>query len=61
MFDLYNNLYKYGLMKASDIKDMVIYLPAFGLTPLDYEKITGKSWTDEEAKTTEEAKAPTQS
>ena len=55
MFDLYNNLYKYGLMKASDIRDMVIYLPAFGLTPLDYEKITGKSWNDEEAKTPEQS------
>ncbi|MHA7611521.1 hypothetical protein ACX2QB_04025 [Weissella viridescens] len=61
MFDLYNNLYKYGLMKASDIKDMVIYLTAFGLTPLDYEKITGKSWNEEETKTTEEAKTPDQS
>lgn len=42
-------------MKASDIRDMVIYLPAFGLTPLDYEKITGKSWNDEEAKTPEQS------
>lgn len=44
MVDLYKNLFKMGLMSASDIEDMVIYMPAFGLTPLDYETITGQPW-----------------
>ena len=61
MFEIYDHLYKLVMIKASEIKDIVIYLTAFGLTPLDYEKITGKSWNDEEAKTTEEAKTPEQS
>ncbi|WP_185696070.1 hypothetical protein [Weissella viridescens] len=51
MFDLYNNLYKLGLMKASDIQDIVTYLPTFGLTPLDYEKITGQAWPKEQETT----------
>lgn len=54
MFEIYDHLYKLGGIKASEIKDIVIYLTAFGLTPLDYEKITGKSWNDEEAKTPEQ-------
>ena len=61
MFEIYDHLYKLGGIKASDIKDIVTYLPAFGLTPLDYEKITGKYWNEEETKTTEEAKTPDQS
>ena len=55
MFEIYDHLYKLGGIKASEIKDIVIYLTAFGLTPLDYEKITGKSWNDEEAKTPEQS------
>lgn len=44
MVEVYKNLYKMGLMSASDIEDMVIYMPFFGFKPLDYEEITGKSW-----------------
>ncbi|MCB6839405.1 hypothetical protein LIX87_00040 [Weissella viridescens] len=61
MFETYEHLYKIGGVKASELKEIVTYLTEFGLTPLDYEKITGKSWNDEESKTTEEAKTPEQS
>ncbi|MBM7617241.1 hypothetical protein JOC36_000790 [Weissella uvarum] len=44
MKEMYKNFYKMGLMSAQDIYDMVIYLPAFGFTPLDYEEITGQTW-----------------
>ncbi|WP_419154085.1 hypothetical protein [Weissella viridescens] len=47
MVELYRNLYKLGLMKDSDIQDIVTYMPLFGLTPLDYESITGKEWPKE--------------
>lgn len=61
MFEIYDHLYKLGAVKASELKDIVTYLTAFGLTPLDYEKITGKPWNEEETNTTEEAKTPLQS
>lgn len=44
MKEMYKKFYKMGLMSAQDIYNMVIYLPAFGFTPLDYEEITGKPW-----------------
>ncbi|MBS0949508.1 hypothetical protein JK159_03830 [Weissella minor] len=44
MVELYRNLFKMGLMTANDIEDIVIYMPLFGVTPLDYEQITGQSW-----------------
>ncbi|MCB6840907.1 hypothetical protein LIX87_07840 [Weissella viridescens] len=61
MFEIYDHLYKLGGVKASELKEIVTYLTEFGLTPLDYEKITGKSWNEEESKTTEEANTPEQS
>ncbi|MHA7611245.1 hypothetical protein [Weissella viridescens] len=61
MFEIYDHLYKLGGIKASELKEIVIYLTAFNLTPLDYEKITGKPWNEEETNTTEEAKTPLQS
>lgn len=51
MVELYKNLYKMGLMKAGDIEDIVIYLPLFKLTPLDYEEITGQPWPDKKETT----------
>lgn len=46
MLEVYKNLYKMGLMSASDIEDMVIYMPIFGFKPLDYEEITDQPWPD---------------
>lgn len=48
MRETYKRLYRMGLMTADDIRDIVIYLPAFKLTELDYEYITGLPWKVDE-------------
>lgn len=48
MKERYKRLYNMGLMSAEDIYDIVVYVPAFKLTPLDYEYITGLTWEVDE-------------
>lgn len=45
MKKMYMDLYKKGLLTADNLRDIVNYLPLMGLTPLDWEEITGESWS----------------
>lgn len=53
MVEVYKNLYRMGIIDAQIIEDMVIYVPDFGFTPLDYENITGKPWPQDKQMTNE--------
>lgn len=46
MFDLYKNYFIMGSIDADFLRDVILLMPAMGLTPLDYEKITGQDWPD---------------
>lgn len=47
MKNMYHDLYNKKLMTADDLRDVVEYLPLMGLTPLDWEEITGLPWEKE--------------
>ncbi|WP_307994756.1 hypothetical protein [uncultured Weissella sp.] len=47
MKEMYETYYKSGDMDAEMIRFTVLYMPAFGLTPLDFEDITGQPWKQE--------------
>ncbi|WP_270621834.1 hypothetical protein [Weissella viridescens] len=51
MKEMYKTYYKAGEFDAEFIRFTVKYMPAFGLTPLDYEEITGQNWPKEQATT----------
>ncbi|WP_419155249.1 hypothetical protein [Weissella minor] len=45
MVEMFKGFYRMG-MPAETIYITVVGMPAFGLTPLDYEEITGQPWPD---------------
>ena len=44
MNQMFKTYYKSGELDAEFIRFTVLHMPAFGLTPLDYEEITGQPW-----------------
>ena len=48
MREMYKDMFKKKLLSADDLRDIVVYLPLMGLTPLDWEHITGLSWEVDE-------------
>lgn len=48
MREMYKDMFKKKLLSADDLRDIVVYLPLMGLSPLDWEYITGLTWEVDE-------------
>lgn len=48
MREMYKDMFKKKLLTADNLRDIVIYLPLMGITPLDWEYITELQWEVDE-------------
>lgn len=48
MREMYQDMFNKKLLSADDLRDIVVYLPLMGLSPLDWEYITDLPWEADE-------------